>query len=200
MSHLTFWYDFASTYSYLSAVRIGEVASRTSVTVTWQPFLLGPIFGQQGWTTSPFNIFPAKGAYMWRDMDRQAAKLGLPRIKRPIEFPQNSLLAARIACCGKDEGWVDRFSLSIFQAQFQHGQNISDKAVLMDILTRMDLDAAEIMHRATSEQSIKDSLRAATKAAQDAGIFGAPSFVTRNGELFWGNDRLDDAIACALLE
>ena len=67
---LEFWFDFGSTYSYISAARIDDVAERTGVVVSWEPFLLGPIFKEQGWNDSPFNLYPAKGRYMWRDLER----------------------------------------------------------------------------------------------------------------------------------
>src|SRR5262244_3126673 len=88
---LTFWYEFASTYSWLAAERIEAVAAQEGVAVVWRPFLLGPIFAAQGWTSSPFNLFPAKGRNMWRDMERQCVRMGLPPIVRPDPFPQNSL-------------------------------------------------------------------------------------------------------------
>jgi len=93
---LDFWFDFASTYSYPSAMRIGVLAARSGVRVNFRPFLLGPIFKAQGWTTSPFNLYPGKGRHMWRDLERICADLGLP-FRRPDPFPQNSLLAARVA-------------------------------------------------------------------------------------------------------
>ena len=65
---LEFWYEFASTYSYPAAMGIEALAETAGVEVVWRPFLLGPIFGEQGWNDSPFNIYPAKGRYMWRDM------------------------------------------------------------------------------------------------------------------------------------
>ena len=93
---LVFWFDFASTYSYLSAMRIEDLARDAGVEIKWMPFLLGPIFQAQGWGNSPFNIYPAKGKYMWRDMERLCAVRGLP-FKRPSIFPQNSIRAARVA-------------------------------------------------------------------------------------------------------
>ena len=93
---LEFWYEFASTYSYLAAMRIEEMAAIADVEIRWRPFLLGPIFASQGWNTSPFNVYPAKGRHMWRDMEREAARLGLP-MRRPDPFPQNTLVAARVA-------------------------------------------------------------------------------------------------------
>ena len=96
---LDFWFDFASTYSYPAAMRIGPLAEQAGVEVRFRPFLLGPIFKAQGWTTSPFNLYPAKGRHMWRDLERLCADLGLP-FRRPDPFPQNSLLAARVAIAG----------------------------------------------------------------------------------------------------
>src|SRR5271156_5038834 len=87
-----FWFDFASTYSYLAAMRIRALAAAAEVTIAFRPFLLGPIFKTQGWDTSPFNLYPAKGRYMWRDLERQCADQRLP-LQRPDPFPQNSLLA-----------------------------------------------------------------------------------------------------------
>ena len=101
---LEFWYEFASTYSYLTAMRIEPLAEAAGVDIRWRPFLLGPIFAAQGWTSSPFNLFPAKGRYMWRDMERQAAALGVP-FRKPDPFPQNALLAARVALYGADHPW-----------------------------------------------------------------------------------------------
>src|SRR5215510_4878250 len=91
---LHFWFDFASTYSYLAAMRIGPLADKAEVQVRFRPFLLGPILKAQGWVTSPFNLYPAKGHNMWRDLERSCAELKLP-FRRPDPFPQNSLLAAR---------------------------------------------------------------------------------------------------------
>jgi 2-hydroxychromene-2-carboxylate isomerase len=71
--HLTFWYEFASTYSWLAAERIEALAAAADVEVRWRPFLLGPIFVAQGWQSSPFNVYAAKGANMWRDIERHCS-------------------------------------------------------------------------------------------------------------------------------
>ena len=105
---LEFWFDFASTYSYLSAMRIQDVAAQSGVSVDYKPFLLGPIFAAQGWTMSPFNLVPAKGRYMVRDIERIAAARGLA-FKLPTPFPQNGLMAARLAVVGRGRGWNSRF-------------------------------------------------------------------------------------------
>src|SRR5882757_8742929 len=93
---LDFWFDFGSTYSYPAAMRIGPLAAAAGVAVRFRPFLLGPIFKAQGWETSPFNLYPAKGRYMVRDCERLCAECGLT-FRLPEPFPQNTLLASRLA-------------------------------------------------------------------------------------------------------
>ncbi|MDH3666591.1 MAG: 2-hydroxychromene-2-carboxylate isomerase [Paracoccaceae bacterium] len=193
MARLSFWFDLASTYSYLAAMRIGPLADARGVEVKWQPFLLGPIFKAQGWETSPFEIYPAKGRYMWRDMARQAVQFGLPEVKRPEPFPQNSVQAARVALIGLDQGWGEAFCRRAFAAQFAEGRAISDPATLSAILAELGADPETVLAE-TQTEAVKDALRAATVLAGRFGIFGAPSFVTRGGEVFWGNDRLEEAL------
>jgi 2-hydroxychromene-2-carboxylate isomerase len=108
MPALDFWVDFASTYSYPAAMRIAPLAATAGVTIRFRPFLLGPIFKAQGWDTSPFNLYPAKGRYMWRDLERLCADLSLP-FRQPEAFPQPSLLAARVALVGLAENWGEEF-------------------------------------------------------------------------------------------
>ena len=189
---LEFWYEFASTYSYLSAMRIEALAEQAGVSVVWKPFVLGPIFHAQGWNTSPFNIYPAKGRYMVREMERLTSARGLP-FKMPSLFPQNSLHAARLALIGHDEGWGPAFTRAVYTAQFADGADISDRATLGSILARLDLDAAAQLARIEDPQT-KQRLRQQTEVAQELGIFGAPSFLA-DDELYWGDDRLEQAIA-----
>lgn len=191
---LEFWYDLASTYSYLSAMRVEALASAAGVEVVWKPLLLGPIFRIQGWDTSPFNIYPAKGKYMVRDMERLASMRGLP-FKLPSPFPQNSLRAARLALIGHAEPWGMAFTRAVFESQFGRGANIGDKQVLHDILSRLGLAADALLARSETPEN-KQRLRQQTEDAQELGIFGAPSFLA-GGELFWGDDRLELALAAA---
>ena len=191
-SPVDFWFEFASTYSYVAALRVEDVARSSAVPLEWNPFLLGPIFRRQGWSDSPFNLNPARGRYMWRDVERLCAKHGLP-FRRPSEFPRNSLLAARVACVGLDEAWLPEFSRAVYRANFAEDRDIADADLLGGILRALGQDATEILARARSQEN-KDLLRRRTDAAWDLGIFGAPTFEVR-GELFWGNDRLEDAFA-----
>ena len=189
-----FWFEFASTYSYPAAMRIGALARDAGVAIRWQPFLLGPIFKAQGWDNSPFNLYATKGRYMWRDLDRICADLGLP-FRKPETFPQSGLVAARAALVGLDEGWGEGFIAAVYRAQFAEGRLIGDPAVIRDILVTMGIDPKPVFDR-TQSDAIKARLREQTEEAQRLGIFGAPAVVV-NGELFWGNDRLEQALAWA---
>ena len=193
-ARLDFWFEFASTYSYPAAMRIGTLARARDVRVRWRPFLLGPVFKAQGWTTSPFNIYPEKGRYMWRDLERICAAQHLPFV-RPAVFPQNALLAARIALRALDaeQPWAKDFCRAVYTAEFGSGRDIGEPAAIADVLAQVGQDAEALIVRAQSDQS-KAALRAQCEEAQRLGIFGAPSFVTADGELFWGNDRLEAAL------
>lgn len=195
MPKLDFWYEFASTYSYLAAMRIEALAKEAGVTVAWRPFLLGPIFKAQGWDTSPFNLQAAKGRYMWRDLTRLCEDQGLPKFHIPANFPLNSLGAARIALA-LDDAARPEFSRAVYTAEFSKGKDINDATVLAEILKSLGRDPAAMLVKA-GEQAIKDKLRANTEEAQRLGIFGAPVFVLASGEMFWGNDRLQQALAWA---
>jgi len=189
---LDFWFELASTYSYLSAARIGEVTRLAGVELRFRPFLLGPIFKAQGWKDSPFNLYPAKGRYMWRDMERLCEQYGL-RFTHPSQFPRNGLLAARVACAARDEGWLPEFVDAVYRANFAEDRDIAQDDVLCDILGALGQPGADWIRRA-QEPAAKERLRGSTEEAQRIGIFGAPSF-TVGDELFWGNDRMGDAIA-----
>ncbi len=192
---LDFWYEFASTYSYPAAMRVERVAAARGVAVTWRPFLLGPIFARRGLSDSPFNADPAKGRYMWRDLARLCAAEGLA-LKRPSVFPRNGLLAARVALVGADEGWIAPYSRAVFEANFARDQAIEEPAVLAPLIAAAGGDPQAALDAATSPP-VKERLRAQGEAAAALGLFGAPTLVTADGELFWGNDRLEQAVAWA---
>jgi 2-hydroxychromene-2-carboxylate isomerase len=196
-SRLEFWFEFASTYSYLAVTRIAALCSDAGVPIAWEPFLLGPIFTEQGWDDSPFNVYPVKGRYMWRDMERLCAGYGIPFAK-PSRFPRSGLIAARVACLAKvtSEPWLPGFVRDVFRANFAEDREIGDAAEVRSILDEIGLPGAHIIELAHSPDN-KRRLHEQSRRAADLGIFGAPSFVV-DGELFWGNDRLEDALSWAI--
>lgn len=193
MATIEFWYEFASSYSYPTAMRIEEVAERHGVKIVWKPFLLGPIFKAQGWANSPFNMYPEKGEYMWRDVERICQSQGLA-FKRLTIFPQNSVLAARLALCPAVGTQMIGFSKQVYQAEFGENQDISKPETLAVILNALDIDAQLAFAQAES-LDVKAALRSNTQSAIENKVFGAPFFVTSDGERFWGNDRLEQAVA-----
>jgi 2-hydroxychromene-2-carboxylate isomerase len=194
MREIEFWFEFGSNYSYLSVMRIEAAAAARGVTVRWKPFLLGPIFRSLGWSTSPFVLQPAKGHYVWQDMARQCRKHGLPW-QRPTEFPRSALLPLRVALVGAEQPWIGAYCRRIMSLNFAEDRAIDDPILVAEVLMQMGLDAQTILDQAQSDAN-KLKLRQQTEAAQARGIFGAPTFFVGD-EMFWGDDRLDDALASA---
>ncbi|WP_072392588.1 2-hydroxychromene-2-carboxylate isomerase [Hyphomicrobium sp. CS1GBMeth3] len=195
-SHLDFWFDFGSTYSYPAAERIRPLADAAGVAVRFRPFMLGAIFKAQGWNTSPFNIYPSKGRYMWRDLARICADLDLPLVQ-PDPFPQSSLLAARVAVAAADQDWIGDYCVEVFREAFTRGHPIAETSVIEGVVARCGGDGRLYIEEAQRTE-VKDRLRAETDYAANLGIFGAPTFIAPDGELFWGNDRLERAIAWSI--
>ncbi|MGD9763814.1 MAG: DUF924 family protein [Candidatus Binatia bacterium] len=191
---LEFWFEFASTYSYPAAMRIGALAAAAGVPLRWRAFLLGPVFAAQGLSDTPMNLFPAKGQYMWRDVERICAAAGL-RWRRPSAFPRGSLLAARIAACAVDEPWLPAFVRAVYSANFGDDRDVGDAGVVAELLAAIGQPAEPWIDRAQSAEG-KQRLRAQTDEALARGLFGAPVAIVGD-ELFWGNDRIEAALAWA---
>ncbi len=194
LPEIEFWFEFASNYSYLSVMRIEDAARQSGVRIVWKPFLLGPIFRALGMETSPFLTQKEKGAHMWQDMVRLCRKYGL-RWTKPSTFPRLSVLPARVALLGAKEPWIGAFCRQVMELNFVHDEDINKTDQLAPILTELNLPAAEILEQAQSD-SMKARLREQTDEARHRGIFGAPTFFVGT-EMFWGNDRLDDAMLLA---
>ena len=181
---IAFWFDFASTYSYLAALRADDACRAVGLDLEHRPFLLGPLFSEQlGIKDSPFNVQPVRGRYMWREMERLCEKYGLPW-RRPTVFPRSSVLAARVSLAA---GAPPELTRAIFKANFAEDRDIAAPEVLRE------LAGVEAVERAQSPE-IKARLRENTDEARRLGIFGAPNFVV-GSELFFGHDRMADAIA-----
>lgn len=190
---MEFWFDFASTYSYVAAMRVEHACLAAGVPLDYKPFLLGPIFQQQlAIKDSPFNVWPVRGAYMWRDLERLCQKHALPW-RKPTVFPRSSVLAARVACCAGEA--IGPLTRALFRANFVDDRDIADPATVRALVEGIGGDGAQALQLAETPE-VKAQLRANTSQAQRLGIFGAPDFVVK-GELFFGQDRLDDAIEWA---
>ncbi|WP_223468123.1 2-hydroxychromene-2-carboxylate isomerase [Massilia soli] len=191
---IAIWFDFASNYSYLSVMRVEACARERGVGVSWRPFLLGPVFKSLGMDNSPFVTQKIKGAYVWTDMERQCAKYRLGWTK-PTTFPRRSILPARIATLADGQTWQGEFIRQVMQLNFVEDHDMEDHAALGAILASLGQDGPSIIAAAEAD-AIKQQLRERTEQARLRGVFGAPTFFVGD-EMFWGNDRLDDALDLA---
>ena len=191
---IEFWFEFGSNYSYLSVMRIEEEARKHGVRIVWKPFLLGPIFRSLGMENSPFVLQKEKGAYVWRDMVRQCRRYGVPWTQ-PSVFPRLGVLPLRVALLGAEECWIGAFCQQVMLLNFARDQDINRPEAIGRILDELGLPAAEILDETQAEPT-KARLRGQTEEARVRGVFGAPTFFA-GGEMFWGNDRLDDALLFA---
>ena len=194
MESVEFWCEIASTYTYVATERIESLAAARGVPIAWRPFSLGPIFASRGWATSPFNLDADKGRYMWRDVERTAEALGRP-FRRPSVFPRNTILALRVALVGVSRGWGSAFVKAALRANFEDDRDIAATAVIDELLAGLALDGPALREEAESP-AWRPRLRAETETAARLGIFGAPTFMVGR-EMFWGNDRLEQALAWA---
>lgn len=185
------WFEFGSNYSYLSLMRIEALALDAGVALRYRPFLLGPVFRELGWQSSPFAEQKEKGEYVWRDMSRRAAKYGIP-FRRPSTFPRRALLPMRVALVSADQAWMGEYCRRIMLQNWAHDREIDDAAVVLEALLEL-VDDPHAVLAAAGTQEVKEALRAQTAEARALGIFGAPTFIV-GGEMFWGDDRLEDAL------
>lgn len=182
---IEFFWDPASSYTYLATTQIEALAQRTGATLQWRPFLLGKVFEATG-NRMPASV-PAKGKHLFSDMRRWCAHYGIP-LSFPKVFPVNSVLALRAGIAAGNQGKAGEFARGIARAYWGEGQDIGQPEVVGKVAAAAGLDPAAILAQA-QEQPVKDQLRANTEDAVKRGVFGAPTFFVGE-EMFWGNDRL----------
>jgi 2-hydroxychromene-2-carboxylate isomerase len=191
MPHINFWFTMGSTYSYLSVSRLADVERSTGITFRWRPFHLLIIL--QEMKHIPFADKPAKSAYMWRDLERRAGMYGIPA-KLPAPYPaKQSVVANLVAVVGMREGWGADFVRAAYRRWFQNGEETGNEPNVSESLRDIGQDPTRVLALSNSDDT-NAVLTAETGVARELGIFGSPTF-TIDRELFWGDDRLDDAIS-----
>ncbi len=192
MAQLDFWYDFASTYSYLAASRCRTLAEAEGVSLRWRPFLLGPIFAAQGWTTSPFNLYRRQGT---QHVARHGASLCGARLALAAAKPLPAKFAARgAACCGRAGRFAARLSASPFFARNSARAGPCPTKASCRKFSPASACRRRNFCKKPNPIPFARFLREETETAQKLGLFGAPTFVTPDGEIFWGDDRLEQAL------
>ena len=192
MNEIDFWFSIGSTYTYLSVNRIAEVAKKENLSIIWKPFSVRKIMMDMD--NIPFTppSKKVKSDYMWRDIERRAKFYGFDA-KVPAPYPLKEFdLANQIAILGMNEGWgVDYVTLT-YKRWFQEGKEPAIEPNLSEILNELNLNRDEVNKNANSE-GIKSQYLRNTDNAYKQGVFGSPTFIYE-GEVFWGDDRLEDCI------
>jgi 2-hydroxychromene-2-carboxylate isomerase len=188
-----FYYDLGSPYAYLAAERVHGLFAEAGIEPPeWQPILLGALFKR--FNRSSWGLGPSREGGM-AECERRAADYGLPPIRWPHPWPPNGLFAMRAATYAKELGRTVSFSLAAFRQAFAAGRDLSEPDNVL-----LAAAAAEIHPRAllasAERDSVKSALREATERAGDEGVRGVPSVVV-DGEVFWGDDRLEESVRAA---
>jgi 2-hydroxychromene-2-carboxylate isomerase len=188
---IDFWFSIGSTYTYLTVMRLEDIQRSTGIEFRWRPFSVRQIMIEQD--NIPFRAKPVKAAYMWRDIERRAEMYGLPA-HVPAPYPLAEWdTANRVAVLAAIEGWVAAYARATYRRWFQDGLEPGTEPNLSESLREIGQDPSRVIASAATPE-IEGAYEAATGAARDLGIFGSPTFAVAR-ELFWGDDRLDDAIA-----
>ena len=191
MKPIDFWVSVGSTYACLTVLRLEDCARRHGVRFNWRPFDVRAIMLAQN--NIPFRDKPVKAAYMWRDIERRAQGYGL-KLRLPAPYPLERLeFANRVAIVGVAEGWAPDYIVATYRLWFGEGLEAGVEPNLSRSLAAIGQDPARVIALAEAPEAGAE-LAAQTAEAEALGIFGAPTFAV-DGELFWGDDRLDDAVA-----
>jgi len=194
-AQVDFFFNFGSTYSYLSIMRLEDEAVKAGVQIRWRPFNVRKLFVEQ--TNIPFpKEKAAKVAYMWRDIERRAARFGLEWNGVPPYPVDRSGLANRLGVIAGKEGWASAFTQAAYRAWFIDHKDFRQPEVASALLSDVGKDPRELIERAEGNAG-KADFEAETDVARSLGIFGVPTFVV-GSEIFWGHDRMEDAFAWAL--
>jgi 2-hydroxychromene-2-carboxylate isomerase len=188
---IDFWFSIGSTYTYLTVMRIEGVARRSDLSFRWRPFDVRAVM--LAMDNIPFSTKPIKARYMWRDLERRASLYGVPWSGIPPYPLKHLTFANRIALIGTKEGWCADYVRAAYRRWFGKGCDVSVEPDLSDSLRDIGQDPNGVLALAASDEW-NAALKMETDAASALGIFGAPTFAVGE-EIFWGDDRLDDAIA-----
>ena len=187
---LDFFFYIGSTYTYLSVNRVEEVAAREGVSLRWRPFHVRAIMIEQN--NRPFIGKPVKMKYMWRDLERRANRYGIP-FKLIPDYPVDpDGLANRVAIVASMDGWCPDYTKATYRSWFLENKAPGDIEHVRGIVSRFGKDPETTIARADSAE-IRRRYDAETEYAKQAGIFGSPTFMCGT-EIFWGDDRFEDAI------
>tara|TARA_B100001057_G_C22831076_1_gene943420 strand:- start:709 stop:1302 length:594 start_codon:yes stop_codon:yes gene_type:complete len=191
MGNIDFFFSIGSTYTYLSVTRILEVEKNNQIKFNWKPFSVREIMKEMNNIPFPKDKIN-KVNYMWRDIERRSENYGF-FAKTPVPYPLTEFdLANQIAVYGLKKGWgIDYVRLS-YKKWFQNGIEPAIDSSISDICKELNINKDELIYESKSKE-IENIYKSNTKEARNKKIFGSPTFVVGD-ELFWGDDRMEDAI------
>ena len=192
MNEVDFWFSIGSTYTYLSVNRLSLFAKKEKIKFNWYPFSVRKIMMDMD--NIPFTppSKKIKSDYMWRDIERRAKFYGF-EAKVPAPYPLKEFdLANQIAILGMNEGWGIDYVISTYKRWFQLGKEPATEPNITEIFQELNLDKEDTLNKAQSSEINNQYLDNTDKAYKN-GVFGSPTFIYE-GEVFWGDDRLDDCI------
>ncbi len=189
-SQLDFFFYFGSTYTYLSVMRIEEAAEKAGVAIRWRPFNVRDIMVEMD--NIPFRTKPMKLQYMWRDLERRAKRYGLRFVEPPTYPVDLDTLAGRVGFIAAEQAWCADYAKASYQSWFLENKPLGAEECLRDILTSLGQDPNDIIKLANNDET-RRKYEEETAKARSLGIFGSPTFVV-DSEIFWGDDRLEDAL------
>jgi 2-hydroxychromene-2-carboxylate isomerase len=185
-----FFFGAMSPYSWFSAERIDQLLPNAR----WHGIFLGGMFKANGRIS--WGLTDERDAGI-ADCDARAELYGLGPIRWPEQWPTNDLLVARAMAYAQTRELLKPFALSAMRLTFREGANIGELDAVLEAGTRVGIDPAEL-EAALEDPAVKQALRDNTDHALAQGVFGVPTVVL-DGELFWGDDRLQDAAHAYLL-
>lgn len=189
---LTCWISIGSTYTYLTSQRIMDVIKHQSIDVVIKPFSVREIMKEMENIPFPLSKLE-KVNYMWRDIERRSLKYDLAVPKTPVPYPLKDFDQANlVGVLAAKEGWYLEYLKTTYRLWFIDRLEAGSEENLRKTSRLLKKDFNDLMLRSRSEE-ISKNYRENTKEARASGIFGAPSFQVSD-EIFWGDDRLEDAI------
>ena len=192
MTEIDFWFSIGSTYTYLSVNRLADVSKKENIKFNWKPFSVRKIMMDMD--NIPFTppSKKIKSDYMWRDIERRAKFYGF-FANVPAPYPLKEFdLANQLAILGMNQGWGVEYVTLTYKKWFQQGKEPAIEPNLSEVLNELNLNKDEIIENSNSA-NIKNQYLQNTENAYKAGVFGSPTFIYK-GEVFWGDDRLEDCI------
>ena len=191
MSNIDFYFSIGSTYTYLTVTRILDVENKHQVKFNWKPFSVRAIMKEMNNIPFPKEKMN-KVYYMWRDIERRAEGYGF-FAKTPVPYPLSEFdLANQIAILGLEKDWGIDYIRLTYKKWFQEGKEPAIEPSISEVCNELKLNKDDISSEA-SKKEIQDKYEANTNSARENKIFGSPSFIVKN-EVFWGDDRMEDAI------